>query len=1493
MSAAFVSIFVLILQFHIVKSTSNRNYNIMQEEATWTSNINFNNLMVFQKSVTDIEEIELKDSDELTHSKTRGVLSEIMMSASESDSIRPDAADLDETSPEPQPETTPDGEDETTAETFQTTSAPDFQPETTPEPDEPETTPDDEGFDTTATDERTVAGDQGASSSTAARETSAALLDTTMPAATSSSYGRSESTAVGSTSGFQESAESAHQSPENHTTQKHIVDDEETTTATPSSTAARETQVAWSSTAVPATSSSYRDGDDGLESTTAATGSAGGSDSGPELTADSTTKRPERHTSDRSINDEETTTASRETPETVFSTILPAMSSSYGQDRAESTEEAAGSSGGSERSNELTADITMKIPDRQTSERILSDEETTSRSTDARETPAAVFSATVPATYTSTSYGDGRVGLTDEATGSAGGSDRSTEPRNDDKEPETTAASSETFQTTSAPDFQPETTPEPDEPETTPDDEGFDTTATDERTVAGDQGASSSTAARETSAALLDTTMPAATSSSYGRSESTAVGSTSGFQESAESAHQSPENHTTQKHIVDDEETTTATPSSTAARETQVAWSSTAVPATSSSYRDGDDGLESTTAATGSAGGSDSGPELTADSTTKTLEHQTSEHSINDDETTSKITSSRETPAALFSTIVPATYTTNYSYDRVGSTEATGSAGDSERDTELTAGRTTRLPEEYTSKEPEVSDEETKPKSSAAREPPEAWFNTTVSAPSESTSYGDDRVGSTAAATGSAGGSERSTELTSTQVPEQYTTIKTIVSDEDTTSGSTTERETPVALLSTFLPSSTFSRYSTPATGSADGFDIRSTDPRGDGGEPGIEETSSSTAVRETPTALLNTIMPAATSSSYDQREPTTAAAAADSASSTEVTELRSENTTHKPEQYATQKLTVDDNETASSIATRDTPEAWFSTPIPAAVSTAVSDNTSSEMPRVSVSSSSGWKNTYESTAMGESSSDQAWPHENSTLTATHKPEDTAQTKADCLDTNQNSSLEVQAMCASSVVKSVTTLPLTSQVTKPNSPYLVARRPAVGMPGRSVSIQLEIANVAWIQFDSLTLSSLNLETQQGIPCELKLLSRTSDNNSLIVNATLFGPGGLDGVVLISLGVVQVESPIIIFNFTFFSSSTLKIIDISPKSTYVYSRPFLTLTMLNLPEKITCENVLCDFQWYGMAECISIDFEYDGEILKSTLVLRIPRVVNAGEFLPSLTFVMNNETKPVNVIFAFTYLDPPQPFVNSVTPLMASISTSTTISLSIRSFPPVDGLNQIVAVFTWPDSSKHTQVTVKELISYSELPNSMLNINIGSPEGNSARSGRSILTIYHVLYPNYTASFDGFLFVDNSNPQVSQLQLIGFSPVPDILRVPMGKSQTIFISVDDAPVNFDEMGCTAQIEGNSAKLVSSAYKSESRSATLVLEVWPALSAGFKYGLLVFSNPQTSCSSLCCANNSCHESAACGEAKTACFVLEYFDDTLPRISNRYKSFGYRIL
>ena len=152
-------------------------------------------------------------------------------------------------------------------------------------------------------------------------------------------------------------------------------------------------------------------------------------------------------------------------------------------------------------------------------------------------------------------------------------------------------------------------------------------------------------------------------------------------------------------------------------------------------------------------------------------------------------------------------------------------------------------------------------------------------------------------------------------------------------------------------------------------------------------------------------------------------------------------------------------------------------------------------------------------------------------------------------------------------------------------------------------------------------------------------------------------------------------------------------------------------------------------------------------------------------------------------------------------------------------------------------------------------------------------------------------FERFVFEDLSQPKISKIQLAGISSGLNIIRVGISTPQTIFLSFDDVPANFEDLVCTAQIQGKQVNITSSTYNLASMSAIVALSTGQTMSAGFKTGIFVFGTQfeKPGCSSSCCVDESCSAEYSCGNVKTACFQLEYYDDTLPFIINRPKLSG----
>jgi hypothetical protein len=180
---------------------------------------------------------------------------------------------------------------------------------------------------------------------------------------------------------------------------------------------------------------------------------------------------------------------------------------------------------------------------------------------------------------------------------------------------------------------------------------------------------------------------------------------------------------------------------------------------------------------------------------------------------------------------------------------------------------------------------------------------------------------------------------------------------------------------------------------------------------------------------------------------------------------------------------------------------------------------------------------------------------------------------------------------------------------------------------------------------------------------------------------------------------------------------------------------------------------------------------------------------------------------------------------------------------------------------------------------------LIQINISSPTGTRSRAEPAIMTIYHPLFPHHTATFENFLFEDLSSPKLTKIQLDGTSAGQSFIRIGLNNQQPISLSFDDVPANFEDIDCSAQLEGRQLNIISSIYTPVSMSATISLSTGQTTSAGFKTGIFIFGTQfaKHNCSSSCCADNSCRAPTSCGDLKTVCFQLEFFDDT-PFIINR---------
>jgi hypothetical protein len=356
-----------------------------------------------------------------------------------------------------------------------------------------------------------------------------------------------------------------------------------------------------------------------------------------------------------------------------------------------------------------------------------------------------------------------------------------------------------------------------------------------------------------------------------------------------------------------------------------------------------------------------------------------------------------------------------------------------------------------------------------------------------------------------------------------------------------------------------------------------------------------------------------------------------------------------------------------------------------------------------------------------------------------------------------------------------------------------------------------------------------------------------------------------------------------------------VLDFQPRFDFVYGRSEMIVSVMNLPSSIGCDNITCDFKRYGTQKCLRIVTTNQASSQPtSQIYCRTPQTTIAGLTVPFLNIRNLDGTTIVDFPSNFTYRLPPMPQMVRVHPSSANIAVRISVAVSLTFFPPIDTLSDVLASFVWNDGVKSTVATVEIFNTTAPFLNGMMNttdIHVITPTGAAARSGIAVLNIFHRTYPQYVASFSGFEFLDSSRPQITQLQVIGSMSVSSNLRVAINRGQKIMLSIADVPVNVFDIACTAVLQYATMNVTSIA--AVLNTGTTMATVSVALSAyptvGPQNGVVFFGSPLPECTVACCSDQSCNEASACRNVRTACFRLDFYDDTLPSITSLSKSSG----
>ena len=249
---------------------------------------------------------------------------------------------------------------------------------------------------------------------------------------------------------------------------------------------------------------------------------------------------------------------------------------------------------------------------------------------------------------------------------------------------------------------------------------------------------------------------------------------------------------------------------------------------------------------------------------------------------------------------------------------------------------------------------------------------------------------------------------------------------------------------------------------------------------------------------------------------------------------------------------------------------------------------------------------------------------------------------------------------------------------------------------------------------------------------------------------------------------------------------------------------------------------------------------------------------------------------------FQYLEPPQPSILTVTPTSASISGSSRTIVTVKNFPKVSTANDVLVRFQWDTTS--TGVVVSAVRSLGGGAVQTVEIEFQSPVGPDVKEGRARILVFHPEVLGEIAPVfarDSFVFLDPVKPLVAEIRSGAEKGVSHVLT-PMSGNVDISLKIEKAPKGFETGAAIIKLADKQMGIVASSptQVTEDREANFVFTSMPA-GEGVEYGLILFGDdPGTStCTPSCCASASCN----CGaQVKSACFSLEYFDNTLPAVT-----------
>ena len=315
---------------------------------------------------------------------------------------------------------------------------------------------------------------------------------------------------------------------------------------------------------------------------------------------------------------------------------------------------------------------------------------------------------------------------------------------------------------------------------------------------------------------------------------------------------------------------------------------------------------------------------------------------------------------------------------------------------------------------------------------------------------------------------------------------------------------------------------------------------------------------------------------------------------------------------------------------------------------------------------------------------------------------------------------------------------------------------------------------------------------------------------------------------------------------------------------------MRIRMRNLPKRTNTNEVIVGFHVN-----VSLSGIEHGSV-ESDLIVLIPssisvQTVTIVVFLIDLGLALELEN-------SFSYILPPTPAIARIVPTQASVQRGSLIRVSVTNFPKVSAPEDVQVKF---QSGGLTSIATVHSVYMNSEQGSIQNlqIDVQSPVGIGVKPGFAVVLVFHKATGQTQPATlrDSFMFVDSFSPQVSRmssLDKMGINQLP----VPMTQSTQISVDIANVPRPADVEPSSYFVQiGNIPVNIDSAMVTDDGQARLFFFSIPSIRSGDEYGIVSFG---TLCSSDCCADMSCP--STCPDFKSACFVIQYYDDTVPQVN-----------